>query len=201
MIETTGPLTPSEAANTRTIELASRLRAPCWSASIAPVKEVIVSSGMHPGTAANPFSQFLLRSYPYASDKVYRVTRGRGHIHPQHTNVVLPCDDLARRHGYTSANPHWDRRLVIQGLGWGSLPAGGVAEESSSRRIPGTLLRRHRDQHFFLRTHPAGTGTAVVPESGGGQSEFCFHRQAASVVHAFAAGGDGTDIGGKHPSE
>src|SRR5260370_41566352 len=116
----------------------------------------------------------------------------RGQECTRHTKL---CGD-----GTSSANPHWDGRLVLQRLGRDSVSAGGDAEENSSCRISGEVLRRHRNQYFVLRTHTSGTGAAVVSEGGSGQFEFSFHLQAAPVVHTFSAGGDWAGFRGQHPS-
>src|SRR5260370_39941886 len=95
----------------------------------------------------------------------------RGQECTRHTKL---CGD-----GTSSANPHWDGRLVLQRQGRDSGSAGGDAEENSSCRISGEVLRRHRNQYFLLWTHTAGTGASVVAEGSGGLAEFSFDRVAA----------------------
>src|SRR5277367_3064322 len=114
---------------------------------------------------------------------------------------VLTCEHLAFPHGQRVANSRRDCRLVLQRLGRNSLPAGSDAKKDSSARISSPILRCCRNQYFVLRTYTAGARAFVVPKGCGRQSEFRFHRQTASVVHTFSAGGHGADFGGQYSTE
>src|SRR5215467_2479868 len=107
---------------------------------------------------------------------------------------------LRKPDGRLKRNSDWCRRLVLQGLGWGVLSADRVTEEDSSAGIPGALFRRGRDQYFVLWPYQAGACEALGAE-GRGQSELCLYGEAAPVVYAFAAGGDGADLCGVDQTE
>src|SRR5208337_3638312 len=95
-------------------------------------------------------------------------------------------EHLPRPYGTCPANPHRDCRLVVQGLGRNSVPAGSDAQENPSRRVSRAILRRRRNQLLVLRTHSPRTRPPLVAE-GGGQPKFSFYREAAPLVYALSA--------------
>ena len=70
--------------------------------------------------------------------------------------------------------------MVVQGLGRHRL-SGADQEVAASGRVHGALLRHAGDQHLVLRTHQAGMGQAVVP-----QSARCESRSSCSPPSSIA---------------
>ena len=114
-----------------------------------------------------------------------------------------------RRRGGRSWRRGWCRSSQLHGDETGAVQAGVGKECRITGRIEfldrivarvGRVEIAAAVEGKTDRAAQAGVGEALVQEGGERQSGFPLYREAVSRVHAFAAGGHGTNFGRQHPS-